>query len=280
MGGGGGGGGGPRPANAGGNSRFEKPAFRRPPRTMGGGMGDEEEGGGRRGRGRSSRGSDDEEMGMRSLGGDMDFDEDTPVRHGGDENEEITPFVMSQLFNLEPFQEAAAAGQELDTEDDDAIEDLLATAFMESLKSPTHSFHVFIDKDHAKVHLPRPRSSAQLWAALQPNILAPRDSEGYANAKQTWTLLGRNPYYNDREKRSMTNMMATLTNNFNTWAAKVDGDAIDITMGTEFQPGLNYLIQKEEELANQQPVRAEDSYETAVTDWSSARAVVVDEDQL
>lgn len=197
----------------------------------------------------------------------------------------VDPIDKVMLTQHDFFQEMVEKGEQtIDTDEFDAIDELMADSFVECFKSADHTVsYVFEDDAKRRARMPQLRSIAQLQAFCRPPELlnSPADSEGARLAEQAWGVIHQNYYYRDSEKYRLVESIATQYNKLEAHLRKLDAreGGTDLVLQAGFRKGNEYYKEEKRLLELNKPRETEDlRFVQSETDWSVQ--AVVDEDDL
>lgn len=205
-----------------------------------------------------------------------------PATPGG----EMEESELAMMNDVERFYEdlEQPGSIDLNMDDHDEVDKLLAEVFLESLKTGDYTYREQIEFPALRrVRLPKPRSMTQLHAFTQPPALihSAADAPGAELAREAWGVIHKNYYYSDAAKyniyEKIPKLYGMLIKDIAEQEAQEDGP--DLALQPQFRKGHTYLL--EEELANSlkgEVIKEDTTFKQADTDWTVQ--AVVDEDQL
>lgn len=192
------------------------------------------------------------------------------------QGDELTEAEKGILFDLDYFTTLANKGLAIDASGMDQFDNFLASALVESLKSPDDTVR-YIEESPSfrRTFVPKPRPIMKLLQSIHPDIhsVGP-DSPGYELGVQAWEVLSKNLYYSEKDRDIMANNIARLADKIITKANEMTD--CDITCDPAFRRGPVGMEEEEREKA--------DSYKPpevktqGATDWDVT--AVTSEDDL
>eukprot|EP00602_Paraphysomonas_sp_CaronLab_P002559 CAMPEP_0185018596 /NCGR_PEP_ID=MMETSP1103-20130426/1261_1 /TAXON_ID=36769 /ORGANISM="Paraphysomonas bandaiensis, Strain Caron Lab Isolate" /LENGTH=394 /DNA_ID=CAMNT_0027548451 /DNA_START=269 /DNA_END=1453 /DNA_ORIENTATION=+ len=220
----------------------------------------------------------------------------------------VPPEVKSMISNMEPFEDMARKGKEIDNSTLDGLDSFLAHMLVEANKTKdgTVMFTEELGNQRKRIRTPRPRTTRQLARAVTPQIKSVKpNTDGYKLGSEAWEVLSKNPYYTQEEKEEMCNYIAQETDYIlhaigfpdaeiqeneehairkkrpdpEVWMSQEEVDK-EMVFDVDFRPGIEGVEadalaeqkRKEQVLTKSEPV------DQGVTDWSVE--AVQDEDDL
>lgn len=206
-----------------------------------------------------------------------------------EQDEQIPPEIQNQLmdheFFLKLFREGELPRDTSHHTEFDPIDQLLYCAWIESFKSPTHSFKTILDtNERRRVQIKKARSMHDLLHYTQPRIFgAPKGSVAYEIAEDAWSVLHQNNYWTERQKVELVNGIASMGHQIWTEAEEMckttNYEDVDLIFQRGFKKGNEYL-EREKEAAALAGLTKKDVNEFVQEETNWEEEAVEDEDQL
>lgn len=120
----------------------------------------------------------------------------------------------SILFDVDHYKDLVDRGFTLESgPEDDPFDHFIDEVFIDSFKTKENSVNrVIVTPSFSRTILPKPRPMRSILDSLEPKIVAEAGSEGTRLARQAWTGLAKNYFYNDHDKQHVVNLIARRTN--------------------------------------------------------------------